>query len=102
METRVTVKILGAAYSSSPLCTARDQRLVELNSEIQGREDKVDHDAALLTKWNEICAEVSSDEDFFKDAEIHTDGSWAQTAETIDRIFLRVGGGLLSTHPSIW
>jgi hypothetical protein len=61
-------------------------------------ETAASRDAKLLTKWNEICEEVSSDEDFLRGAEIYTDGSWAQTAETIDKIFMRVR---VSTHLSI-
>ena len=68
-DTGVKVKILGATYSSSPLCTATDRRLNELNSEIRGLE-KPYRDAELLTKWNEICAEVSRDSDFLGESEI--------------------------------
>ena len=95
----VTVKILGAAYSSSPLCTARDHRFDELNALIKGME-KPSREAERLTNWDEICAELSRDEHFLGEAEIHTDGSWAQTADTVDKIFMRVGGYLLSTHLS--
>ena len=61
---------------------------MELNQQI-GEIQPSSTDYEEFTNWDNICRQITVDS--LSNSEMHTDGSWAQYADPIDKILMRKG-----------